>query len=150
MKHQIFLGFGLCICAVVTFAQTPVSKDTRTDKSSLFSTLPAKSVCNRLELEKIIQLPVSARVSLPLDNNLVLSGEVTEKVEPAAGIKNVNIRLSNFGNALFHVTFHQQPDNTYKITGRILHPGNGEAVVITEENGKYYFTKHKMEFFMVE
>lgn len=150
MKHQISLGFVLCICALVTFAQTPVSKDTRTDKSSLFATLPARSVCNRLELEKIIQLPISARISLPLENNMVLSGEVIEKVEPAAGIKNVNIRLSNFGNALLHVTFHQQPDNTYKITGRILHPKNAEAVIIAEENGKYYFTKNKMEFFMVE
>jgi hypothetical protein len=150
MKHQIFLGFVLCICTLVTFSQTPVSKDTRADKSSLFATLPTKSVCNRLELEKIIQLPIFSRVSLPLDHNIVLSGEVIEKVEPAAGIKNINIRLSNFGNALLHVTFHQQQDNTYKITGRIVHPKNAEAVVISEENGKYYLTKHKMEFFMVE
>ena len=150
MKHQIFLGFVLCICTLVTFSQTPVSKDARADKSSLFTTLPARSVCNRSELEKIIQLPTSARVSLALDNSVLLSGEVIETVEPAAGIKNINIRLSNFGNALLHVSFHLQQDNTYKITGMILHPKNAEAVVIAEENGKCYFTKHKMEFFMVE
>lgn len=151
MKHQFFLGFLLCICAsFVTFAQNPVSKEARVDRPSLFAGLPAKSICNRSELEKIIQLPKSAQISLALSDNLVLSGEVIEKVETAAGSKNVNIRLSNFGNALLNVTFHHQQDNTYKIVGTIVHPKHADAIVIAEENGKYYITKHKMEFFMVE
>ena len=151
MKHQFFVGFLLCICAsCITFAQNPVSKDIRGDKSSLFASLPSKSVCNRSELEKIAQLPKSAHISLLLSDNLVLSGEVIEKVETVAGTKNINIRLSNFGNALLNISFLNQPDNTYKITGRIIDPKNTDALVIAEENGKYYITKHKMEFFMVE
>jgi hypothetical protein len=80
----------------------------------------------------------------------VLSGEVIEKVETTAGTKNINIRLSNFGNALLNISFLNQQDNTYKITGRIIDPKNADALVIAEENGKYYITKLKMEFFMVE
>ena len=151
MKHQFFLGFLLCVCAsFVSFAQNPVSRDTRAEKSSLFASLPTKSVCNRSELEKISQSPKSAQVSLDLADNLVLSGEVIEKVETAGGNQNVNVRLSNFGNSLLHLSFLKQADNRYKITGRIIHPKNAEALVIAEENGKYYITKYKMEFFMVE
>jgi len=151
MKHKFFVGFLLCICSCCTsFAQNPVSKDTRADNSSLFASLPSKSVCNRSELEKIIQLPKSAHISLLLNDNLVLSGEVIEKLETSAGTKNINIRLSNFGNALLNISFLNQQDNTYKIIGRIIHPKIADALVIAEENGKYYITKHKMEFFMVE
>ena len=151
MKHQFFVGFLLCICAnCMTFAQNSISKDTGGDKSSLFASLPSKSVCDRSELEKIAQLPKFAHISLLISDNLVLSGEVIEKVETVAGTKNLNIRLSNFGNALFNISLLIQQDNTYKIIGRIIHPKNADALVIAEENGKYYITKHKMEFFMVE
>ena len=151
MKHQFFLGFLLCVCAnCITFAQNPVFKDTTSRKTSLFAGLPTKSLCNRSELEKIRQMANSAQVTLDLADNLVLSGELVEKVETTGGNYNVNIRLSNFGKALFHISFVKQIDNGYKITGRIIHPKNADALVIAEENGKYYITKYKMEFFMVE
>ena len=151
MKHQFLVGFLLCICvSCITFAQNSVSTDAGGAKSSLFVSLPAKSVCNRSELEKISQLPKFAHVSLLISDNLVFSGEVIEKVELTDGIKNINIRLSNFGNALLNISFLNQQDNTYKIMGRVIHPKNADALVIAEENGKYYITKHKMEFFMVE
>ncbi len=152
MKHQFFLGFLLlCICSShVSFAQNPLLKETRAEKSSVFAKLPAKSVCNRFELEKVIHSEKSSHISLTFTDNLVLSGEVIEKVETAAGTKNVNIRLSDFGNALLNISFLTQPDNTYKIIGRIIHPKNADALIIAEENGKYYITKYKMEFFMVE
>lgn len=145
------MGFLLCICtSCISFAQNPVSRDTRVEKSSLFASLPAKSICKCSELEKISQSAKSAQVSLALADHLVLSGEVVEKVEIAGGNQNVNIRLSNFGNSLLHLSFLKQEDNSYKITGRIIHPKNAEALVIAEENGKYYITRYKMEYFMVE
>ena len=53
-------------------------------------------------------------------------------------------------NALLNVTVVNEPGAEKTIVGRIIHPKNAEALVISEENGKYYVTKHKMEFFMVE
>lgn len=146
------MGFLLlCICTAFTaIAQEPLSKDKSAQKSLLFASLPQKLACNRLELEKLSHSSKSDKVSIKLSDNLLLSGEVIERIESAPGIQNMNIRLSNFGNALLNVSILTQPDNTTKIIGRIIHPKHGDALVITEENGKYYITKQKMEFFMVE
>ena len=152
MKHQFFMGFLLaCICfSAITLAQEPLSKDKRAEKPLLFSNLLQKTACNRSELEKITHSAKSDQISIKLSDNLLLSGEVIEKIESSPGIQNLNVRLSNFGNALLNVSIIRQPDNTNKIVGRIIHPKHADALVIAEENGKYYVTKHKMEFFMVE
>ena len=152
MKHQFFMGFLLtCICSsFITLAQEPLSKDKRVEKTLLFAALPSKMTCNRSELEKILHYRKSDQISIKLSENLFLSGEVVEKVEASPGVQNMNIILSNFGNALLHISIISQPNKTNKIVGRIIHPKNSDALVIEEENGKYYITKHKMEFFMVE
>ncbi len=152
MKHQFFMGFllaSLC-CGFITSAQEPFTKDKRAEKSTLFASLPSKSTCSRPELEKILQYAKSDQISIKLSDNLILSGEVIEKVETSPGIQNINIRLSNYGNAILNVSIFSQQDNSNKIIGRIIHPKHADAVVIAEENGRYYITKHKMEFFMVE
>ena len=151
MKHQVFMGFLFaCICSgMMTLAQDPLLKDGKAQKPQLFASLPSKTACNQLELEKISHFLKSEQVSIKLTDNLTLSGEVIEKVE-SAGIQNVNIRLSNFGNALLNISITSQADRTNRIIGRIIHPKHADALVIAEENGKYYVTKYKMEFFMVE
>lgn len=152
MKHQFFMGFlfSFLCCGFITSAQDPFIKDKRAEKPMLFASLPSKLTCNRPELEKIQQYVKSDQISIKLSDNLILSGEVIEKVETSPGIQNINVRLSNYGNALLNVSIFIQPDKTNKIIGRIIHPKHADALVIAEENGKYYITKHKMEFFMVE
>ena len=146
------MGFLLACIAIGfnTSAQDPSTQINKAEKTSLFTKLPSKLACNRPELEKILLCKKSEQISLKLSENLVLSGEVIEKVDTSPGIQNINIRLSNYGNALLTVSIFTQPDNTNSIVGRIIHPKHAEALVISEENGKYYVTKHKMEFFMVE
>lgn len=152
MKHQFFMGFLLaCLCSsFITFAQEPLSKDRSAQKPLLFASLPSKLICNRPELENLIHSSKSDKISIKLSNNLLLSGEVIESIESTPGIQNMNIRLSNFGNALLTLSIMSQPDKTNKIIGRIIHPKHSDALIIAEENGKYYITKMKMEFFMVE
>jgi hypothetical protein len=146
------MGFLLtCICSsLITFAQDPFSNNKKAERPLLFAGLPPKSVCNFSELQKTIHYLKADQISIKLSDNLLLSGEVIEKVETSPGIQNLNIRLSNFGNALLNISIISQPDKTDKIVGRIIHPRHADALVIAEENGKYYITKHKMEFFMVE
>ncbi len=146
------MGFLLALlcCGFMTSAQVPSTKEKRAEKSMLFASFPLKLTCNKPELEKILKYAKSDQISIKLSDNLILSGEVIEKVETSPGIQNMNIRLSNYGNALLHVSIFSQPDNTNTIVGRIIHPKHADALVIAEENGRYYVTKHKMEFFMVE
>lgn len=140
-----------CLCSSpVIFAQEPTFKQKSTLKPLLFANLASKVDCNRPELEKLVHTKLADQILMKLNDNLILSGEVVEKVELGSGIQKLNIRLTNFGNALLNISIIRQPDNTNRIIGRIIHPKNGDALVIAEENGKYYITKQKMEFFMVE
>jgi hypothetical protein len=151
MKHQFSMCFLLAISAsLTTFAQEPISKERRTPRSSLFAHLPSKSSCSRLELEKIIHSRPSQTISLKLNDTLVVSGDILDNLITSPGVQNINVRLSNYGNALLHLSILTQAGNTPKIIGRIIHPNNADALIISEENGKYYITKQKMEFFMVE
>ena len=152
MKHLFYIGLLLTsFCSgVSTFAQAPLSKETSAQKPLLFPGLPPKFACNNTEVEKFFLASKSDHINLRLSDNLLLSGEVIEKVETTPGIQNINIRLSNFGNALLNISIISKADNTRTIVGRIIHPKHSDALVIAEENGKYYVTKYKMEFFMVE
>ena len=146
------MGFLLAFISIglTASAQDPSTRVIRAEKASLFTKLPSKSTCNRPELEKVLRYKKSDQVSLKLSDQLILSGEVIEKVESSPGIQNINIRLSNYGNSLLNISIVNDSLNSKTIVGRIIHPKNAEALVISEENGRYYVTKHKMEFFMVE
>jgi hypothetical protein len=152
MKHQFFLGFLLaCLCSsALCVAQDPLIKQKIDQKPLLFGKLPNKSLCNRSELDKLARSIKSQNISVKLNADLLLSGVLIEKVQTKQGGQNLNFRLSNFGNALLTLSIIKQTDNKTKIVGRIIHPKHGDALVIAEENGDYYITKHKMEFFMVE
>jgi hypothetical protein len=151
MKHQLYLCFLLALCAsMVTSAQESFPKEKGSQKPLLFAHLPVKSNCNKAELEKVVQLKPSQLIQLKLNDNLVLSGEILENVTNSSGVQNINVRISNFENALLHVSILNKSNNTNKITGRIIHPRHGDALIISEENGKYIITKREMEFFMVE
>lgn len=146
------MGFLMAFisCGFITSAQDPFSKNIRAEKSTLFASLPQKSPCSRPELEKILRYTKFEKFSIKLSDNLLLAGEVIEKVETSPGIQNINVRLSNYGNALLNISIFSQPDSTNTIVARIIHPKHADALVIAEENGRYYVTRHKMEFFMVE
>lgn len=151
MKHWLFMGFLLTTLSlsVDVSGQGPLAKDKIAAKPALFTSVPARSLCSRAEMEKFAQVTKSQKVTVKLTETLLLSGEVIEKIESSPGIQNINVRLSNYGNALLNVSIVSGAGGK-TITGRIIHPGHSDALVITEENGKYYVTKHKMEFFMVE
>jgi hypothetical protein len=151
MKHQLYLCFLLALCAsLLTSAQESFLKEKASQKPFLFADLPVKSTCIKAELEKVVHLKQSQFIELKLNDKLVLSGEILENVTTSSGVQNINVRISNLGNALLHVSILTKPDKTNKITGRIIHPKHGDALIISEENGRYIITKHKMEFFMVE
>ena len=146
------MGFLLaCLCtSLISLGQDPLIKQKITTKPVLFGKLPQKSLCKRSELDKLARSTKSESISIQLNENILLSGELIEKVQIAKGVQNLNFRLSNFGNALLTLSITKQTDNTTKMVGRLIHPKHGDALVIAEENGNYYITKHKMEFFMVE
>jgi hypothetical protein len=152
MKHLFYIGLLLaCVCyCSSTLAQPPLSKDASVQKPFLFPSLPSKFACNRLDADKLIQTVKYEHINIRLNETLVLEGEVMEKVQTTPGIENINIRLSNFENALLNISIISKPDNTKSIVGRIIHPKHSDALVIAEENGKYFVTKYKVEFFMVE
>jgi len=62
----------------------------------------------------------------------------------------VNIRLENYDNALFNLSARLLADNSLAIQGRVLHPRYGDVLVLTKEEGKYFFRKKPQRLVMAE
>lgn len=151
MKLRYFLSILLgIVVSNFTSAQEHVFKEKAIQRPLLFADFPSKLNCKKTEVEKIIHSTQFENVSIQVNSHLVLTGQVLENFSTAAGVRNINVRLSNFNNALLHLSIIALPNNKTKTIGRIIHPAHADVLIISEENGSYYLTKQKMELFMVE
>ena len=74
------MGFLLaCLCSsIFSLAQDPLIKQQIAQKPSLFSKLPQKSLCTRSELDKLARSIKSDNISIKLNQDLFLTGELIE------------------------------------------------------------------------
>lgn len=139
-----------CQVTAVPLNQHPI------EKASLFGQLPDKFNCSTTNLQQFFSRGVNNKFSKELNNSLTLNdqlqieGVVLEKVAVTAQQLSINIRCSNFQNALLTVSRITQPDGTFKYTGRIVSPNHGDILFLKEENGGYSFIKQKQLLTMVE
>ena len=153
MKHLYFMGcllFCLCTTLISSAQETPPLNQNAPDKPLLFGQLPDKIECNLTDLQKIFASAIAEDISLGCGKKLAFTGTVVDKVYKTPRIISLNIKLSNYDNALLNISFLKQSDNSQKIIGRIIHPGHGDVLVLTEENKRYYFIKQSQRFFMAE
>lgn len=126
------------------------------EKASLFGQLPEKFKCSSAHLQQFFTTGINNRFSKELNNTLTLNdqlqieGVVLEKVAVTAQQLSINIRCSNFQNALLTISRITQPDGTFKYTGRMVSPNHGDILFLKEENGEYSFIKQKQLLTMVE
>lgn len=149
MRNRYLAGFlgVLLLNVAAASAQEPLPvKQHIPDKPFYFDKIPDKVYCETSELDVLFQSP-STSVAIHLANGSLLRGTVAEKVQRGNGITSVNLRLSEFANALFNLTYNE---HTNKYAGRIVHPRSGDVLILTEENGRYYLRKQQQKFFMTE
>jgi hypothetical protein len=140
----ILLGYSATSQINIPLNQHPV------EKPALFNQLPEKFACPVSVLQNIFAADSNTRLNTKLSDQFSIEGIVLEKIPVSLQQVNINIRCTNFQDALFNISRITQPDGSYKFTGRIVSPAHGDLIVLTEEKGQYSFTKQKQLLSMVE
>lgn len=122
----------------------------KVDKPFLFAALPEVIECGEAELKKLISLAVNEQFNVQLSSQFRLEGKIVEKIHQNPGVFSINVRASNFHNALFNLSVRLQADNNTTIQGRIIHPRYGDVLVLSKEKNKYYFRKRSQSLYMPE
>lgn len=120
------------------------------EKTALFSQLPEKFYCPVTVLQQLFSNNVNAKFSTRLGNELQLDGTVLEKKAITAQQLSINIRCTNFQDALLNISQVVSEDGTTKYIGRIISPYHGDVLLLWQDKGDYYFIKQKQLLTMVE
>lgn len=154
MKNLNAVGL-LVVCTFafqsITAQQQPVTLNQKPvlTRATTLAQLPPKLACNFSAVKGLSANRISDKINMTL-GDFEFSGELIEKVQPAAGVVNMNIRSTSMPGALCTVSVITQSDNTQKLVGRIINPKSDEVLVLTEENNRYFWIKKPKQYFMVE
>ena len=120
------------------------------EKTLLFSHLPEKFSCPVNALQNIFSASVNDDLSVALGPQLQIEGTVLAKVAVTPDQLSINIRCSNFQNALLNISRITKTDGSFSYTGRVVSLQHGDVLLLWEENGQYTFTRQKQLLSMVE
>jgi len=150
MKTKIFLGAILfCILSVTSLCQ-PLVPATLPDKPLLFSKLPEQFSISTIAIQKIFAGSANGFIKIPAEEHGYLEGYITEKVWKSSSVTTINIRLTNYDQALFTISRISGKDEKESFTGRIVHRNYGDVLLLVQENEKFYLRKEKQSLFLVE
>jgi hypothetical protein len=152
MKNLYAAGLS-CLLALMAFTSysqvEPPLNQPATNKPSLFASLPEKFECSTDQLEKIFSFSPAQKISLKLNSAFSIEGILAEKFERSNHFTTINIKLSNYSDALFNLS-RTEDKSGISYTGRIVSIKHSDALVLKKENGKYFFLKQQQQFLMVE
>jgi len=143
----------LCVALVLhgcIYAQQlplPAASD-KSSKPKLFANLPDSFEVDKQELHNIFSASINENITAQLSNAFVITGNVVAKNQHTPGSISVNIRVSNYSNALFNLTLRLQADNSSAIQGRLLHPKYGDVLLLFKEQDKYFLKKESQALLM--
>ena len=150
-NHRISVAMLLCLISLQLTAQVkaPINEHP-TDKPSGFTALPQQFSISRLYLDELFSVSSSAKVRLPIEHNTFLEGIVLERVQKSATIITVNIRLSDYNEALFTISRQTKNNGTVQYTGRIINIRYADMMVLKDDNHALYLVKDKQSLFLTE
>lgn len=145
----------LCVVFILQcrmFAQEPLSAFTEKKQSKpfLFASLPDQFEVASTELHKFFSGNVNEKITAQLSSQFVVVGTLVDKNQHTPGSLSVNIRLSNYDNALFNLTLRLLADNSASIQGRIIHPQYADVLVLYKNGDKYSIRKDLQRLYMPE
>jgi len=117
-------------------------------KSFLFKQVPQKSRCNITALDKLFS--VSGTVNSALSQGFFVRGELIENVQRNPSIQSLNIRLSDFPGAIFTLSRTRLEDGSIRYSGHIISSDYKDALILSFENGKYYFIKTEQRLLITD
>ena len=117
-------------------------------ESFFFNKLPQKTLCDNTLLKKIFAS--SGIVSVRLTSSQVLRGLIISHTKPNPSAETVNIRLLDYPKIVFTLSKIKLDDGSAKYIGHILSLDGNEALVLKQENKKYYFIKTEQRLLVTE
>ena len=153
---NILCLWGTLACMILTFnadcqstTALPLNQHP-VEKAFLFNQLPEKISCPEIALKNIFSAALNNNLSVALGQQLRIEGIVIAKVPVAPDQLSINIRCTNFQNALLNLSRLTQADGSFTYIGRIVSLQHGDVLLLWEENGQYSFIRQKQLLSMVE
>ena len=149
--HRIPVAILLCVISLQLTAQVAAPLNEQlTEKPSGFTALPEQFTISRLYLDQLFLGSSSAKVRLPIEHNKFLAGIVLERVQKNASIVTVNIRLSDYDEALFTISRRTTNSGAAEYTGRIINIRYADMMILKDDNQALYLVKEKQSLFLTE
>ena len=120
------------------------------DKPFLFSQLPEKFSIPVTALKAIFAVPSNAGVNLSLSEKLKIEGIVTARRAISPEQLSINIKCTNYQNALLNLSRITEADGTVSYIGRMVSLQHGDVLLLWAEKGQYNFVRQKQLLAMVE
>jgi hypothetical protein len=152
MKFLCLWGTIACmlIAAKADCQSAPPLNQHPVEKALLFNQLPEKISFPVASLQNIFTAAVNSNISISLGTQLKIEGTVLAKCAVAPDQLSINIRCSNYQNALLNISRITQTDGSFSYIGRIVSLGHGDVLLLWEEKGQYSFIRQKQLLAMVE
>lgn len=152
MKFLCLWGTIACMLSAINAncQVTPPLNQHPAEKPSLFSQLPEKISCSAVSLQNIFVANVNSSISVMIGPAMKLEGTVLAKVAVTADQLSINIRCTNYQDALLNISRITEADGSFSYIGRIVSPRHGDVLLLWQENGLYSFIRQKQLLTMVE
>jgi hypothetical protein len=152
MKSICVWAVTACLLtSLATRCQPPATRHQRQpDKTKLFSQLPAKISCSTSSLQTIFTAAVNSPVCMIVSPLLTVEGLVIAKAAISPEQMSINIRCSNFRDALLNLSRIKEKDGSYSYIGRMVSRHHADVLLLWQENGQYAFIRQKQLLSMVE
>lgn len=142
MNYRRILGcLAFCVFFIIT-ANAQYSSDIYQEQKSktyLLKGLPQKSQCNIPALDKLFTK--SGFVSCFIAKSFFLRGEVIENIQRNPSVQSINIGLSDYPGAILCLSRIRLEDGSIRYNGHITTLNNSDAMILSLENGRYFFNK---------
>jgi hypothetical protein len=147
---RIILYFLLLSSSLLAKSQTPTVDQNPRQKTPLFAAHPDKIIIAPVVLDQLFASAANEPVTAIISRSLMIEGVVLEKIAVGLLQESINIRCSNYANALLNVSRIQTGNNKVKYTARIISPAHGDTYVLKEEDGQYSFQKQQQLQTMIQ
>jgi|GEM_PF-584503 len=146
MKAVLFNG-GIVLCLALSLngfsQQHKIADNNASSQPLLFKNLQAKTNCPLSVIDKSFNYNKGRQIILNIDSNLTLTGEVLEKSQPDPQVETINVRCTNYNNALLTLSRIKQENGSVSYTGILHNRTSGDVLLLVNENGRYFFKKQQ-------
>ncbi|MBV4356515.1 hypothetical protein [Pinibacter aurantiacus] len=146
MKAVLFNG-GIVLCLALSLngfsQQRKIAENTTSPQPLLFKNLQTKTNCSLSVIDKSFNYNKGRQIILNIDSNLTIAGEVLEKSQPDPQVETINVRCTNYNNALLTLSRIKQENGSVSYTGIMHNRASGDVLLLVNENGRYFFKKQQ-------